>query len=150
MPSLNQSHIILCCSFKKFKRVSHTMHNDTKRNEGRGTLSPLNKAEGITRNARNERQVKALGSSHMAKTVKPRDKKALGKFCVCVSATWLQSWPTLCDPMDCSSPGSSVHRILQARILEWVGMPSFRASSQPRDQTCVSYISCIGSRVLYH
>ena len=46
-----------------------------------------------------------------------------------------QSCPTLCNPMDCSLPGSSVHRILQARILEWVAMPSSRGSSQPRDRT---------------
>ena len=45
------------------------------------------------------------------------------------------SCPTLCDPMDCSPPGSSVPGILQARILEWVAMPSFRGSSQPRDRT---------------
>ena len=44
-----------------------------------------------------------------------------------------QSYPTLCNPMDCSPPGSSVHGILQARILEWVAMPSSRGSSQPRD-----------------
>ena len=44
-----------------------------------------------------------------------------------------QSCPTLCNPMDCSQPGSSVHGIFQARILEWVPMPSFRGSSQPRD-----------------
>ena len=49
-----------------------------------------------------------------------------------------QSCPTLCDPMDCSPPGSSVHGILQARILEQVAMPSSRGSSQPRDQTQVS------------
>ena len=42
-----------------------------------------------------------------------------------------QSCPTLCDPMDCSPPGSSVHWILQARILEWVAVPSCRGSSQP-------------------
>ena len=42
---------------------------------------------------------------------------------LCVHAKLLQSWPTFCDPMDCSSPGSSVHGILQARILEWVAMP---------------------------
>ena len=42
-----------------------------------------------------------------------------------------QSCPTLCDPMDCSLPGSSVHGILQARILEWVAMPSSRGPSQP-------------------
>ena len=50
----------------------------------------------------------------------------------------------------CRPPGSSVHGILQARILEWVAMPSSRGSSWPRDQTSASYISCIGRRVLYH
>ena len=49
-----------------------------------------------------------------------------------------ESWTTLCDPMDCSLPSSSVHGILQTRILEWVAMPSSGGSSQPRDQTCVS------------
>ena len=49
-----------------------------------------------------------------------------------------QSCPTLWDLMDCSPPGSSVHGILQARILEWVAMPSSRGSSQSRDQTQVS------------
>ena len=61
-----------------------------------------------------------------------------------------QSCPTLCDPMDHSLPGSSVYEILQARILEWVAIPFSRGSSQPRDQTCDSYISCIGRRILYH
>ena len=46
-----------------------------------------------------------------------------------------QPCPTLCDPMDCSPPGSSVRGILQARILEWVAMPSSRGSSWPRDRT---------------
>ena len=45
---------------------------------------------------------------------------------------------TLCDPKDCSPPGSSVHGILQARMLEWVAIPFSRASSWPRDQTCIS------------
>ena len=52
-----------------------------------------------------------------------------------------QSCLTLCIPMDCSPPGSSVHRILQARILEWVARPSPRGYSQPRDQTPVSHIT---------
>ena len=65
-------------------------------------------------------------------------------------AKLLLSCPTLCDPMDCSPPGSSVHRILQARILEWVAMTSSRGSSQPRDRTHVSCGSCIGRKVLYH
>ena len=45
----------------------------------------------------------------------------------------LQSCPTMCNPMDCSLPGSSIHGILQARILKWVAMPSSRGSSLPRD-----------------
>ena len=51
--------------------------------------------------------------------------------CMCAKA--LQSCLTLCDPMDCSLPGSSVHGILQARILEWVAMSSSRGSSPLRD-----------------
>ena len=55
-----------------------------------------------------------------------------------------------CDPMDCSLPGSSVHEILQARILEWVAVSFSRGSSPPRDGTCISYVFCIGRRVLYY
>ena len=54
-----------------------------------------------------------------------------------------QSCPTLCDPLDCSPPGSSVHGIFQARILEWVAISYSRGSSWPRDQTRVSCISCL-------
>ena len=54
---------------------------------------------------------------------------------------------TLCNPMGCSPPGSSVHRILQARILEWVVMPSSRLFSPPRDQT---HIISMGSRRVRH
>ena len=62
-------------------------------------------------------------------------------------AKLLQSCPILCDTMDCSLPGSSVHGILQVRILEWVAMPFSRESSQPRDQPSVFYVSCIGRLV---
>ena len=58
-----------------------------------------------------------------------------------------QSCLTLCNPMDCSLPGSSVHGIFQTRILEWVAISFFRRSSQPRDQT---QVSCIAGRFLYH
>ena len=51
-----------------------------------------------------------------------------------------QSCPTLCDPVDCSLSGSSLHGILQARILEWVAIFFSRGSSQPRDRTWVSHI----------
>ena len=54
-----------------------------------------------------------------------------------------QPCPTLCNPMDCGLPGSSIHGIFQARIMECVATPSSRGSSQPRDQTCVSCNSCI-------
>ena len=50
-----------------------------------------------------------------------------------------------CDPMDCSSPGSTVHGIFQARILEWVAISYSREFSQPRTRTCFSFISCNGS-----
>ena len=69
---------------------------------------------------------------------------------VCMHAKLLRSCPTLCDSMDCSPPGSSVHGILRARMLEWVSMPSSRESSGPRDRNCVSYISRFGRRVLCH
>jgi len=84
-----------------------------------------------------------------------RNQKQLGRGSsrgrdTCMCAKSLQLCPTLCNPMDCSQLDSSVHGILQARILEWVAMPSSRGSSQLRDQTCVSYVSCIGRWVLYH
>ena len=53
---------------------------------------------------------------------------------------WLQLFLTLCNPMDCSPPGSSVHGIIPAGILEWVAISSSRKSSQPRDQT---HVSCL-------
>ena len=52
-----------------------------------------------------------------------------------------QSCPTLCDPMDCNLPGSSIHGILQARILEWVAISFSRASFRHRDRTRVSRIA---------
>ena len=54
----------------------------------------------------------------------------------------------LCNPMDLSPPGSSVHKILQAKILEWVAISFSKGSSCPRNQSLVSYISCVGRRVL--
>ena len=74
--------------------------------------------------------------------------------CVCVSVVrmYLQAHVyvlshfnrvQLCNPMDCSLPGFSVHGIFLTRILGWVAMSSSRGSSQPRDWTCISCISCI-------
>ena len=59
-----------------------------------------------------------------------------GLFCCCLIT---QLCPPLCNPMDCSPPGSSVHGISQARLeMEWVAISFSRGSSQPKDQTCVS------------
>ena len=57
--------------------------------------------------------------------------------CIC------KSYPILCNPISYSPPGSTVHGILQARILEWVAIIFSRGSSWPRDQTWISYVSCI-------
>ena len=65
-------------------------------------------------------------------------------ICACVLSCFRPVQPTLCDPMDCNPPSSSDHGILQARILEWVTMPSSRGSSGPRNQIHVSCVSCIG------
>ena len=59
----------------------------------------------------------------------------------------LSHFRLFCNPMDCSPPGSSVHGTSQARKLEWVAISFSRASSPPRDRTC---ISCIGRQVLHH
>ena len=65
------------------------------------------------------------------------DAEGLARIhCMCVQ--WLQSCPTLCNHMDCSPPGSSVPAILQVRILEWVALPSSKASSWPGDRTGIS------------
>ena len=61
-----------------------------------------------------------------------------------------QACLTLCDCIDWSPPGSFVHEILQARILEWVACPPSRGSSGPRDPTRISYDSFIDKQILYH
>ena len=68
----------------------------------------------------------------------------------CMHTRWLQLCLTLFDPMDCNLPGSSILGILQARLLDWVAISSSSESSWPWDQTHVSYVSCIGKKVLYH
>ena len=55
-----------------------------------------------------------------------------------------------CNPIDCSLPGSSVHGIFQARILEQVAVPFFRGSPRPRYQTCISHVSALVGRFFTH
>ena len=68
----------------------------------------------------------------------------------CVHAKSLQLCPVLCNPMECNPPGFSIYGILQARILEWVAVPSSRGFSPSRNQSWASSVSCIGSWVLDH
>ena len=72
------------------------------------------------------------------KTIRRVKGNILVENFMCVQAKSIQSCPTLCNPMDCSPPGSSVHGILQASILEGIAISSSRGSSQPRDRTWVS------------
>ena len=77
-------------------------------------------------------------STGKAHTLNISQKRLVSHLNLCGWHAWgraksLQSCPTLCDPMDCSPPGSSVHGILQASTLEWVAMPSSRGSSPPRE-----------------
>ena len=90
--------------------------------------------------------IPGLGRSHMPQSYQARVPQL---FSLCLHVLSRFSL-TLCNPMDRSLPGSSVLGILQARILKWVAMPSSRGSAQPRDQTGISYVSCIGRQVLYH
>ena len=80
-------------------------------------------------------QNKGDGGLHRLRITMCRNWRGKGKIKVIVS----QSCPTLCNPVDCSPPGSSVHGILWARILQWVDILFSRGSSPPRDQTWVSW-----------
>ena len=77
--------------------------------------------------------------SSLSVVLHPRIQSIAG--CCAVLCLVTQLCPTLCNPMDSSPPGSSVHGILQARILEWVAMPSSRGFSQLGDWTQVSHIA---------
>ena len=75
--------------------------------------------------------------------LKNKEANKLKKFFKLICASVTQFCPTVCDPMDCSLPGSSVHVIFQARKLQWVAIPFSRISSQPKDRT---QVSCIAGR----
>ena len=69
-----------------------------------------------------------------------------------IVSMYIQSRPTICNSLGCSQPGSSVHRISQTRILEWVAISFSRVSSQPRDRTCLSVSPALQANSLppYH
>ena len=81
-------------------------------------------------------KIKWVNTYEVLRTMSKKCSKYLIKMEVLVA----QSCLTRCSPTDCSLPGSSPHGILQARLLEWVIIPSSRGSSQPRDQIPVSCI----------
>ena len=91
-------------------------------------------------------QAAAHGNTRVRHNLATRPNAKQTKECIleplCMYAKLLQSCPALCDPIDSSPPRSSVHRILQARILEWVAMPSSRGSSWSGDRICLSWASC--------
>ena len=95
-----------------------------------------------------------FGSEYLPFTGPPFCVSLRHDVCECTKS--LRSCQILCNPKDHSPPGSSVHGMLQARVLEWVAIPigiqTFppEESYQPRDQTHISYVSCIGRLVLYH
>ena len=94
----------------------------------------------LTKSQREEVSLVPWSNDRSGQTYFTRPWKAPSIITLCV---WVsQSCPTLCDPMNCSPPVCSVHEVLQARILEWVAIPFSRGSSQPRDWTWVSCISC--------
>ena len=79
--------------------------------------------------------------SHEIKRCLLLGRKVMTKL-VCMSVCEVaQSCPALCDPMDCGLPGSTLHGILQARVLEWVAISFSRGSSQPRNRTQVFHIA---------
>ena len=83
----------------------------------------------------------------VASTLDPSSQSSLPPVAMYVMVC-AQSCLTLCNTLDCSPPGSSVHGILPTRILEWVAIASSGRSSWPRDWTCLSCI-CICMQILY-
>ena len=94
-----------------------------------------------------------LHQEGLFETIIPSEKSQSQRDTGCLAVLYalraksFQWSPNLCDPMNCSLLGSLVHGLLQARILEWVVMPSW--SSWSRDQNCDSCVSCVGKWALY-
>ena len=117
-----------------------------------------------TRRSKSIRDVTETWSQYLQETVQftKKVKKQLsaskehclfwGNICkfICMHAQSLELCLSLCNPMDYSPPGFSVHGIILAGILEWFAISSSRGYSPPREWTCISWSSCIGRRLLYH
>ena len=90
------------------------------------------------------------GASRAVSSAPPSSSYETKQTCYKVMCACVQSCLTLCSPVDFSQPGSSVHGILQARLVQHVAISSSRESSWPRDQTRVLCVSCIARQILYH
>ena len=97
----------------------------------------------VHRVAKSQTQLKRL-STHARMHVRMYIDRHI---CTCMHA---QSCQTLCNPMDHRPPGSSVHELSQARIMEWVAISYSGGPSRPRDLTRVSWVSCIDRWICYH
>ena len=122
-------------------------------------FNPQRKCQTLFRNVRNDQKTIRYYLCGTLMRVKEKSKKtglnstfkkakimASGPIVLGMHAQSLQWCPNLCNPMDYSPPTSSVHGISQARILEWVAMPSSRGSSWPKDWTSVSSVACTAGR----
>ena len=119
--------------------------------ESLGISSSFSRTEiSVSQEDRGRNDCFSLWSQMMALSLVEQELRHYWTSVNLMCAKLLQSCPTVWDSTDYSPPDSSVQEILQAGILEWVSMPSSRWSSQPRDWTQVSYVSCTGRRVLYH
>ena len=103
---------------------------------------------------RGERTCSSSPASQWQNHPRTESKPLTTRLCLLNKAGMLHSVTklclALCNPMDYSPPSSSVHGLLQTRILEWVAGPSSRGSSWPSDWTCISYVSPTGRQVPYH
>ena len=122
-----------------FRELAHAIIEAEKSQELQSANWKPRRASGITsKKKKKKKESQQAGGSR---------KINLTQWSIVLSS---QSCPTLCNPVACSLLGSSLQRVYQTRILEWVAIPSCRASSQPRDQTCISSVSCIDRQILYH
>ena len=145
---------LACCSPWSHKKSGHNLATEQHRQrtealEGQITWEPVS-AERVCSQAPKAHIFSTLSDEVLSSNLgawKPQEwgpascklPGQLLRECMCMLVS--QSSPTLCDPRDCSPPGSSVHGILQARILEWVSFS--RGSSRPRDRT---WVSCTAGR----
>ena len=136
----------------QYSCLENPMDRETWRATVPGVKKSRTRLKGLSRHTRRLKTGACLRSRHTQclidmETVHVLPSTFLSWFrgCCCV-----QPCPILCDPRDCSPPGSSICGIFQARILEWVAISSSRGPSQPRDRTLISSFSCIGRRILYH